>query len=266
MGGSMGIALRSAFPKCRLEGLDHNQAHCSEALALGLVDTIVNSLDDLKVCDIIILAIPVDGIITALHSLTDVSEQCTIIDLGSTKEKIIASTPAKIRKNLIAAHPMAGTEKFGPTSAVIDLYRDKVVVLCNLEESGELQRDMALKIFGEIGMKLVFMDAAEHDRHAAFISHMPHALSFSLANAVMAQEDPISIIELAGGGFRDMSRIAKSSPQMWEDIFRQNKINLLTALDHFAVELNKCRSMVENEEWKELNGWMQSANRLHDIL
>jgi prephenate dehydrogenase len=115
-------------------------------------------------------------------------------------------------------------------------------------------------------MKLVFMDAAEHDRHAAFISHMPHALSFSLANAVMAQEDPISIIELAGGGFRDMSRIAKSSPQMWEDIFRQNKINLLTALDHFAVELNKCRSMVENEEWKELNGWMQSANRLHDIL
>ncbi len=266
MGGSMGIALRSAFPKCRLEGLDHNQAHCSEALALGLVDTIVNSLDDLKVCDIIILAIPVDGIITALHSLTDVSEQCTIIDLGSTKEKIIASTPAKIRKNLIAAHPMAGTEKFGPTSAVSDLYRDKVVVLCSLEESGELQRDMALKVFGEIGMKTVFMDAAEHDRHAAFISHMPHALSFSLANAVMAQEDPISIIELAGGGFRDMSRIAKSSPQMWEDIFRQNKINLLTALDHFAVELNKCRSMIENEEWEELNGWMQGANRLHDIL
>jgi len=115
-------------------------------------------------------------------------------------------------------------------------------------------------------MKLVFMGAREHDRHAAFISHMPHALSYALANAVMSQEDPKSIIALAGGGFRDMSRIAKSSPRMWEDIFRQNKGNLLTAIDHFNTELKRCREMVENEEWDELNQWMQDANKLHDIL
>jgi len=161
---------------------------------------------------------------------------------------------------------MAGTEKFGPSAAIKDLYRDKVVVLCDLEESGERQRTVALELFREIGMKLVFMGAEEHDRHAAFISHMPHALSYALANAVMAQEDPKSIIALAGGGFRDMSRIAKSSPRMWEDVFRQNQENLLTAIDHFTTELDHCRSMVEHEEWDALNQWMQSANRLHDIL
>jgi prephenate dehydrogenase len=82
----------------------------------------------------------------------------------------------------------------------------------------------------------------------------------------MKQEDSSNIIALAGGGFRDMSRIAKSSPNMWEEIFKQNKTNLLEAIDAFSSELQQCRTMVENEEWKALNKWMKDANRLHDIL
>ena len=132
-----------------------------------------------------------------------------------------------IRSNFVTAHPMTGTEKFGPKAAIPKLYENKVVVLCDMEKSGEYQREVAKKLFSSIGMKLVFMGSAEHDRHAAFISHMPHALSFSLANSVMKQEDAASIIALAGGGFRDMSRIAKSSPHMWEDIFRQNSYNFV---------------------------------------
>jgi len=110
------------------------------------------------------------------------------------------------------------------------------------------------------------MDAKEHDRHAAFISHMPHALSYALANAVMKQEAKESIVALAGGGFKDMSRIAKSSPNMWEDIFRQNKENVLESIYIFQSEMKKCQKMVENEEWKNLNDWMKEANTLHDIL
>jgi prephenate dehydrogenase len=95
---------------------------------------------------------------------------------------------------------------------------------------------------------------------------MPHALSYALANSVMNQEDASSIVALAGGGFRDMSRIAKSSPQMWEDIFRQNRPNLIEAIESFETELKKCRHMVENSEWDALNHWMSEANKLHDIL
>jgi len=266
MGGSLGIALKEKFPEYTLIGLDHNKKHCSQALELNLVDEIVVSLDDIKLCDVIVLSIPVDGIISVLQELTDVSPECTIIDLGSTKAKIVDAVPPAIRLNFVAAHPMTGTEKFGPEAAIEGLYLDKVTVLCDFEASGGRQREVTHKLFDTIGMKLVYMDATEHDRHAAFISHMPHALSFAIANAVMHQEDPKSITALAGGGFRDMSRIAKSSPNMWEDIFRQNKTNLITALDHFNEELQKCQKMVENEEWNSLNQWMSDANRLHDIL
>ncbi|SFV62944.1 Prephenate and/or arogenate dehydrogenase (unknown specificity) [hydrothermal vent metagenome] len=266
MGGSLGIAIKENLEDYYIIGLDHNKNHSKEALELDLVDEVTDSLDDIKKCDIIILSIPVDGIISIIQQLTDISPECTIIDLGSTKGKIISSIPHQIRSNFIPAHPMTGTEKFGPTASIKDLYKDKVIVLCDLEDSGEIQKNIAINIFTKIGMNIVFMNGKEHDRHAAFISHMPHAVSYALANSVMTQENSNSIIALAGGGFRDMSRIAKSSPFMWEDIFRQNKSNLLMAIDSFSLELQRCKEMVQDEEWEELNKWMSDANKLHDIL
>ena len=266
MGGSLSIALKKLPKTYYFLGLDHNEEHCSQALELGLVDEVVSSLEMLKACDIIFLSIPVDGIIAVAQNLGTLPPQCTVIDLGSTKEKISASIPSEIRQNFVTAHPMTGTEKFGPHAAIDDLYKDKVVVLCDLEKSGKHQEEVAKSLFDAIGMQIVCMDATEHDRHAAFISHMPHALSYALANSVMQQEASKSIIALAGGGFKDMSRIAKSSPKMWEDIFRQNKTNVLEAIHSFQAELKKCEKMVENEEWSALNEWMSNANKLHDIL
>ncbi len=266
MGGSLSLALQKTSKNFYFVGLDHNEKHCTQALALGLVDEVVQTLDEIKHCDIIFLTIPVDGIIAIAKEINELDDRCTIIDLGSTKAKISQSIPKEIRANFITAHPMTGTEKFGPLAAVTDLYQDKVVVLCDMEKSGTYQQEVAKNLFSDIGMTLVFMGAKEHDRHAAFISHMPHALSYSLANSVMKQEASESIIALAGGGFKDMSRIAKSSPNMWEDIFRQNKSNVLVAINIFQAELKKCQKMVENEEWDTLNDWMEEANKLHDIL
>ncbi len=124
---------------------------------------------------------------------------------------------------------MTGTEKFGPTASIENLYTNKIMVVCDIQKSGKFQKKVALEIFRDIKSKVVFMNAKEHDRHAAFISHMPHAVSFAIANSVMKQEDAKNIVALAGGGFKSMSRIAKSSPAMWEDIFRQNRDNLLEA-------------------------------------
>jgi len=266
MGGSLSMALQETLDSFYIIGLDHNEKHSSQALELGLVNEIVLTLEEISNCDIIILTIPVNGIIAISKQFKDLDPKCTIIDFGSTKEKISNSIPKETRENFVTAHPMTGTEKFGPSAALSDLYTDKVVVLCELEKSGIHQQNVAKKLFSDIKMKLVFMDAKEHDRHAAFISHMPHAVSYSLANAVMKQEAATSIVTLAAGGFKDMSRIAKSSPSMWEDIFRQNKDNLLEAINSFQAELQKCQEMIENEEWKTLNDWMAEANTLHDIL
>jgi prephenate dehydrogenase len=114
-------------------------------------------------------------------------------------------------------------------------------------------------------MKKYYMGAKEHDRHAAFISHMPHAVSFSIANTVMNQEDKNNILALAAGGFRSMSRLAKSSPWMWEDIFRQNKDNLLEAIELFESELSNLKNSIKNEDWKNVNKIMADGNRLYDI-
>jgi len=266
MGGSLSIALQETSNDFHIIGLDHNVLHCKEALELGLVNEIVHDLESIALCDIIVLSIPVDGIIAISKELKIRNPECTIIDLGSTKEKISRSIPEAIRTHFVTAHPMTGTEKFGPTAACSGLYKDKVVVLCDMELSGKHQQEVAKSLFESIGMKLVYMDAKEHDRHAAYISHMPHALSYALATSVINQEDKRSIIALAGGGFKDMSRIAKSSPNMWEDIFRQNKSNVLEAIHTFQSELKKCEKMIEAEEWDNLNSWMQKANTLHDIL
>lgn len=265
MGGSLGLALQETKLVSKVVGIDHNLTHCEEALSLGLVGEIV-SFEELKQCDMIFLAIPVEGIIKTLQELVGVSERTTIVDLGSTKAKIIASVPASIRSNFVAAHPMTGTEKFGPSAALKGLYREAVVVLCDFDNSGDLHKERSVQIFSHIGMKIVFMDPASHDRHASFISHLPHALSYALANSVMGQEDPKSILLLAGGGFRDMSRIAKSSPQMWSEIFMQNRVNLLESINLFEKELHSAKTMIEKGDWDALSSWMGNATTLHKIL
>ncbi len=265
MGGSFGLALKQNQISGKIVGYDHNQKHCDQAIELNLVDEI-GDFDTIKSCDVIILAVPVEGIIKALHELKDISPETTVIDLGSTKARIVENCPANIRQNFVAAHPMAGKEKFGPTAAIPDLYKDKIVVLCDLEENALLHSDRAIEIFTLLGMHIVYMKAKEHDRHAAYISHMPHAISYALANSVMHQEDPKSILALAAGGFKSMSRIAKSSPYMWTDIFLQNRENVVEAIESFQKELQKAKEMIENTDENALKEWMFSANNLHKIL
>ena len=265
MGGSLGLALQKTNIFDEVLGYDHNGRHEKEAISLGLVHRLID-FEELKNCDCIFLAIPVQGIIEFLQNIDGLKKDATIIDLGSTKELIINNIPSKIRTNFVAAHPMTGTEKSGPTAAEAKLYENKIVVLCDLEHSGDKQQKLAVEVFEKIGMNLVFMDSKNHDIHACYMSHLPHAISFALANTVMNQEDPKAIVTLAAGGFRDMSRVAKSSPQMWTDIFKQNKENLLYSICQFEKELSNAKTMIEKEDWKGLEAWMSNATTLHKIL
>lgn len=265
MGGSLALSLKKFDFIHSIVGVDNNESHQKQALELKLVEKIV-SLDKAKQCDVIFLAIPVNGVIGMFQNFIDIPNETTLIDLGSTKELIVSSIPSQIRNNFVAAHPMTGTENFGPTAAIEGLYDERVVVLCDLEDSGELQVSVAKKIFKALNMKQYFMRASEHDRHAAFISHMPHAISYSLANTVMKQENKHNILALAAGGFRSMSRLAKSSPHMWEDIFKQNKENLLEAIELFQNELDELKNDIVKDKWENVSETMNSGKTLHEIL
>ena len=266
MGGSVGMDLRRLPFVKKVIGHDHNPEHGETALKLGLVDSIVD-FDTLLQCDTIILSVPVDAIIAIMQQMPGkIKADATVIDLGSTKARIAASIPANIRANVVTAHPMTGTENFGPEAARRGLYKDKVVVLCDMEDSGQLQQETAVRLFSGLHMRLHYMRAQDHDRHAAFISHMPHAISYSLANTVLNQEDKYNILALAAGGFRSMSRLAKSSPVMWEDIFRQNKEHLLEAINLFEDELNVMKRAIKNDDWDEVNKRLKTGQKLHEII
>jgi prephenate dehydrogenase len=265
MGGSLGLALKNVSFVDEILGFDLSDSHQKEALELELVDKIVD-FNGIQNVDIILLTIPVEGIISSLQNFDNISDSCTIIDLGSTKAKIVSKVPKTIRKNFVAAHPMTGTEKFGPSAAFASLYTNKVVVLCDIEDSGEEQVSVAYKLFEEINMRIVTMNSVEHDKHVAYISHLPHAISFALANTVLTHEDTKSILNLAAGGFKDMSRLAKSSPNMWEDVFRQNSDNVIETIEIFEKELSKLKKQIKDESWSDLHKKMVDANHLHEIL
>jgi len=266
MGGSLAKAVKRYGIAKKVYGFTNSEKNKKDILDLNLVDELVDLVTLKKVSDVIILAIPVDAIIGMFPNFLDIDDETTIIDMGSTKEYIVKSIPEKIRKNFIAAHPMTGTEKSGPKAAIDDLYEGKTVVFCDLEDNANLHVNRAFRIFQEIGMRIVVMDSDQHDIHACYISHLPHVISFSLANTVMSHEDPKSIIALAAGGFKDMSRIAKSSPRMWSDIFKQNRKNLLASIETFEEQLQSAKKMVEDEDYEALEAWMKKANTLHEIL
>ncbi len=265
MGGSFAKVVKKYNLSSQVVGYDHNPEHQKQALELGLVDKIVE-IDELLECDMIVLCIPVDAIVSFMPTLEKASSNTTIIDFGSTKKLIVDNIPESIKKNFVPAHPMTGTEKFGPSAAIDGLYEGKTIVLCDLDSCDEIHRTRVLDIFNAIAMRIVHMDSSTHDIHACYISHLPHAISFGLANTVMSHEDPQNIITLAAGGFKDMSRIAKSSPNMWTDVFRQNRDNMIEALDIYENHMKNIKQMLQDEDYDSIHKWMEKANTLHDIL
>jgi len=265
MGGSFAKVVKKYNLCSSVVGYDHNKSHQEQAIALNLVERIVD-IEELLSCDVIVLCIPVNAIIKFMPTLEEISPNTTVMDFGSTKKLIVDNIPSSIRKNFVPAHPMTGTEKFGPSAAIDGLYEGKTIVLCDLDICDDLHKQRVLDIFNAIAMRIVEMDSSTHDIHACYISHLPHAISYGLANTVMSHEDPENIITLAAGGFRDMSRIAQSSSQMWTDIFKQNRENLLKSLYIYEDHMKNMRTMLEKEDYESISEWMDKANSLHDIL
>jgi prephenate dehydrogenase len=265
MGGSFAKVVKKYNLSSIVVGYDHNKEHQKQALALNLVERIVD-IDELLNCDVVVLCIPVNAIIKFMPTLEGISSNTTVMDFGSTKKLIVDNIPSSIRKNFVPAHPMTGTEKFGPSAAIDELYEGKTIVLCDLDICDVLHKQRVLDIFNAIAMRIVEMDSSTHDIHACYISHLPHAISYGLANTVMSHEDPQDIVTLAAGGFKDMSRIAQSSSLMWTDIFKQNRENLIKSLYIYEEQMKDMRTMLEDEDYESIGAWMDKANSLHDIL
>lgn len=265
MGGSLGLALKEKRIASMIIGDDSNPIHRRQALSLGLVDECLD-LQGVLACDVVFLCTPVNAIVEIVQGIKSLKPNQTIIDFGGVKREIIAAIPKDLRQNFISLHPMVGTENFGPKAAFKDLYKNQIMIFVDIAQSGEYQVNLAREICINLEMNIIKMDAQSHDRHTAFISHMPHILSYALANTVLKQEKAQDIVAVAGGGFKGMVRIAKSSGVMWSEIAKQNKAEILEAIEIYERELKSAKEMIEGDRFDDLCEWMSEANKLRDIL
>ncbi len=269
IGGSMTLSLREKGFVRHVIGIDSNGEHARRALELKLVDEISNDLADaVGRSQLVIIAVPVNAAETMLPQLLDHVTNQVVIDVGSTKEGIVNSVKGHSkRKRFVATHPMWGTEYSGPEAAVSNAFANKAAVISNRHESDEDAVKLVEDVYRSLGMHLLFMDAAAHDLHAAYVSHISHITSFALANTVLEKErEEDTIFELASGGFESTVRLAKSNPSMWVPIFMQNRDNVLDVLNEHITQLRKFKSCLERENYEYLHELIANANKIRRIL
>lgn len=268
IGGSFALQCRNKGIANKIVGVDSNNAHAQQAISLKLVDEMLELKEAVINSDVIILAIPVDAIISILPSILDLVKNQVVIDLGSTKNLLAESISTHShRSRFVAAHPMWGTEYSGPSAAVEGAFENKAVILCDLDKSAVDAIKIARSIFEVIGMQIFEMNSLDHDLHAAYVSHISHISSFALANTVLEKEkEDQAIFEMASAGFESTVRLAKSNPEMWTPIFKQNKDNILDVLNEHIMQLRKFKSCLEKENWDYLKELIENANQIRRII
>ncbi len=268
IGGTMAVSLKEVGFADTILGVDSNELHAKQALELKLVDEIVSLEEATRRSKIIIIATPVDVAEKILTKVLDHVTDQVVIDVGSTKESIIESISRhENRKRFVASHPIWGTEYSGPTAAILGSMKGKTVVICNPDECDNDAVVLIEQLYNSLEMKKVYMEAKSHDLHAAYISHISHVASFALALTVLEKEqEEDKIFRLAGSGFESTVRLAKSNPDTWVPIFKQNRSNLLDVLNEQIYQLRTMKKLIELEEYEALHKLMTQANEIKRII
>ena len=252
----------------RVIGVDNDPQNLATAKELGWIDDAMPLEEAVALSELIIIAIPVDATLKLIPGLMEMIVGQVVMDVGSTKKMICDSVDGTAkRKRFVATHPMWGTEKSGPEAVVKDAFKDRVAVICDKEKSDADALELVERLYTMIGMRLVYMDAAAHDVHAAYVSHISHVASYALSLTVLEKEkEEDAIFELASGGFESTVRLAKSNPDMWVPIFMQNKDNVLDVLNEHISQLRKFKSCLEKENYEYLTELIVNANKIKRIL
>jgi len=268
IGGSMAKDLRRTKFATEIIGVDNNAENARIALSAGIADRIETLEVAVKEADIVIVAIPVDMIVLLLPYILDhISASTTVTDVGSTKREIaLAVKDHPLRGNFIPSHPMSGTENFGPLAAIEHLFDHKICIICDHQQCRPQHLALVEKMYQSLGMPIAYMTSDEQDHTTAFISHLPHATSFALANAVLAIEDRNIIFDLASGGFQSTVRLAKSSPDMWAPIFWQNRDYIFEALEVYIHHLEDFKESLKNNDHERLCELILNANKIRSVL
>ena len=271
IGGSMAIDLKRRGFAQTVIGVEAEPVNASAALTRGLVDRVTALEECVGRCDIVIIAVPVGAAHSLLPKVLDLlpaDSDKVVIDVCSTKEHLVESVrnhPS--RKHYVATHPMAGTEYSGPWAAMSGMFDGHACIICDTEDSCPEAVGKVEALYDTLNMRVIRMDSSNHDVHTAYVSHISHVTSFALALTVLEKEkDEKHIFDLASGGFSSTVRLAKSSPDMWTPILKQNRDNVLHVMDTYIEKMNAFRQAIADCDEESIRSLIDEANRIRRII
>jgi prephenate dehydrogenase len=266
IGGSFALALKQAGAVHSVVGMGRSREVMNRALELGIVDSVAESAQDaMRGADLVLLAAPVAQTGPILAQLAPWLEAGTVItDAGSTKCDVVAAARAALGERVrqfVPGHPIAGAESNGPDAALASLYRGKKTVITKLPENLDADVERVALAWRTCGAVIHQLSPQEHDKVFAAVSHLPHLLAYALVDDIAAKPHADLLFQYAASGFRDFTRIAGSSPEMWRDISLANREALLTELDAYLAQLTNLRAMLAISDGAALERVYANAQR-----
>lgn len=253
IGGSFALALKQAGAVSVVTGVGRRAQTVQRALELGIIDEASTDIESaVKDADLILIATPVAQTAALMAAIRPHLQPGTVVtDAGSTKSDVVAAARAALGNKIhqfVPGHPIAGREQNGPDAALADLYAGKKVVLTPLPENAAATVECVTQAWQKCGAVVHQLSAEEHDAVFAAVSHLPHLLAYALVNDIATKPHAVRLFQYAASGFRDFTRIAGSSPEMWRDISLANKTALLAELDSYTAQLAQLRTLLVNED------------------
>jgi prephenate dehydrogenase len=261
IGGSLALDIKRKRLAREVVGVSRHKKSIAMALKMKAIDRGSVSLRIIQGADLLIVATPVETVISLRNRILKyITKDCIITDVGSTKEKIVSSL-GSLMFNYIGSHPLAGSEKRGIINASPCLFEGSLCILTPTKSTNPKAVKNITKFWNKVGAKTVILTPKAHDRALSFVSHLPHAVAFSLINAV-----PQELLRFASGGLKDTTRIAASDTTLWKDILLSNRKNLLNAIRLFENNLKKIKSAIKNNDRQALGKIILKSGKIRKSL
>lgn len=270
IGGSMAKSLRQAFPDCTIIAYNRSEKPRTMAASDGTANIVTDMVDNnFALCDFIFLCTPVEFNETYLDKLSSIIKPgCIITDVGSVKGNIHKAVSDRHMDNLfIGGHPMAGSEKTGYEYSDAALCYGAIYPVTPTSESLEADIENYIKIIKAMGFKPVIMTPETHDKTAAAISHLPHLISAELTLLVRDNETNEKYMQLlASTGFRDTTRIAASSPDVWSQICMTNASNISDLLNQYIMRLTNLKEAIDKRDKIAIENLFTESKKYRDLF
>ena len=270
IGASLGLALKKAGVVTQVLGVGRSKTNLDQAQKMGAIDGVVDLVGAAKQSDVIVLCIPVAQMRSAFEVIEPHLEPRTMItDAGSTKGDVILAAKEVLGKKVcqfVPVHPIAGGAQHGASAAKADLFQGKHTIICPLQENSPQDTALITGFWETVGSTVKKIGSVQHDAIYAAVSHLPHLLSYALMASVVNSEDADQKLDHVGAGFKDFTRIAASSPEMWRDICLGNRTAILKELDQYLLIVNHMRKLVAEGDGDGLEKLFNQASRARQDL